>query len=206
MAQKRSGETTYKETSFGIISRSELIPLEIEGIKKAWDFVLKKSTRGNIPFTPAFLRKVHEVGFAWIFPKMGGKFRQIEVSVSHHLPPKPYAIPQLMEDFTLDLKMRLKHLPSTDEQNFLKELICLLAWAHHRFLWIHPFTDYNGRIARLLNNIILLNLNLPPLELKVETTKGRKRYIEALQKADQADFTKLEKIFEAGLRESVKNW
>ena len=30
---KRPGETSYKETAFGIIPRSKLIPLEIEGIK-----------------------------------------------------------------------------------------------------------------------------------------------------------------------------
>ena len=205
MAQKRKGETSFQETSFGIIGRSELIPLEIEGIKKAWDFVLKTSHRGKIPLSSAFLKKVHHVGFAWIFPKMGGKFRQIEVKVSHHLPPKPYLIPQLMEDFVQDLKTRVKHLPSSEKQTFLKELIHLLAWAHHRFLWIHPFTDYNGRISRILNSIILLNHNLPPLELKVETTKGRKQYIEALQKADKGDYQSLEKLFEASMRESVKN-
>ena len=42
MSLKKRGETIYKETSFGIIPRSKLIPLEIEGIKRAWDFVLKE--------------------------------------------------------------------------------------------------------------------------------------------------------------------
>jgi hypothetical protein len=36
--QRRQGETSYKDTAFGIISHSKLIPLEIEGIKRAWDF------------------------------------------------------------------------------------------------------------------------------------------------------------------------
>ena len=42
---KRLGETSYKETAFGIIPRSKLIPLEIEGIKKAWEFVLKINSK-----------------------------------------------------------------------------------------------------------------------------------------------------------------
>lgn len=39
---KRQDETSYRETAFDIIPRSKLIPLEIEGIKRAWDFALEK--------------------------------------------------------------------------------------------------------------------------------------------------------------------
>lgn len=42
---KKIVETSYKETTFGIIPRSKLTPLEIEGIKRAWDFILKKSSK-----------------------------------------------------------------------------------------------------------------------------------------------------------------
>jgi len=38
---RRAGETSYKETAMGIIPRSQLIPLEIDGINRAWNFVLK---------------------------------------------------------------------------------------------------------------------------------------------------------------------
>ncbi|MDP3900604.1 MAG: Fic family protein [bacterium] len=72
------------------------------------------------------------------------------------------------------------------------------------FLWIHPFQDYNGRIGRLLINIILLNLNLPPIELKVETTAGRKNYIKALQLADDHNYTKLNNILKSAIDEMAK--
>jgi Fic family protein len=203
---KNKGETSYKETAFGIIGRSKLIPLEIEGIKKAWDFVLKKSQKGNISISPAFLKEVHKIGFGWIIPEIGGKLRTIEVKVSNHTPPKHYLIPQLLTDFTKDLKTRLKHLPKLDEDSFLNRLIEILAWTHHRFLWIHPFTDYNGRLARLINNIILINLNLPPIELKVETPKTREQYVIALQKADSGHYQELEKLFSKAITESVKEY
>ena len=201
---KNIGETSYKETAFGIIPRSKLIPLEIQGIEKAWDFVLKENEKGKLPLTPDFIKEIHKIGFGWIFPEMGGKLRTIEVTVSNHTPPKFYLIPQLMEDFTNDLQTRIEHLPKIEDERFLDELISLLAWSHHRFLWIHPFKDYNGRIARLLNNIILLNLNLPPIELKVETKSGRKKYIEALQSADNHDYSKLEKIVKSAIEEATQ--
>lgn len=201
---RKLGETSYKETAFGIIPRSELIPLEIEGTKRAWDFILKKSIKGKLPLTPSFIKEMHKIGFGWIFPTMGGKFRTIEITVSKHLPPKFYLIPQLMINFSKDLKARIKYLPKIDDDKFIMELVALLAWAHHQFLWIHPFQDYNGRIGRLLNNVILLNLNLPPIELKVETILGRKKYIAALQKADAGDYGDLEKIIKSAIEESVK--
>ncbi|QQR77527.1 MAG: Fic family protein [Candidatus Moraniibacteriota bacterium] len=65
---------------------------------------------------------------------------------------------------------------------FIDGLVALLAWAHHRFLWMHPFLDYNGRIGRLLNNIILLSLDFPPIRLKSGNKSGRKAYIESASK------------------------
>ena len=171
---KRKDETSYKQTAFGIIPRSKLILLEIEGVKRAWDFVLEKRNETKISITSSFIKKLHETGFAWIFPKEGGNFRKVEVTVSDHTPPKYYLVPQFMDSFCKDLAERQKHLPNLDQSDFLEELIRFLAWAHHRFLWTHPFKDYNGRIGRLLINIIILNLDLPPIELKVETKVGRK--------------------------------
>ena len=201
---RRKGETSYHETALGIIPRSKLILLEIEGIKRAWDFILQQRRRAKISITPDSLKRIHFLGFGWIFPDWGGKFRAIDVEVSNYKPPAFFRVPQYMLDFCRDLKERLRHLPSMEEQKFVKELIELLAWAHHRFLWIHPFKDYNGRLARLLINIILLNLDLPPIELKVETRVSRKKYIDALAQADNGDYRILEDLIEDALQEAAR--
>lgn len=202
---KKQGETGFQETTFGIIPRSKLILLEIEGIKRAWDFVLNQRRKTKISITPEFIKKLHLIGFGWIFPETSGKFRKIEVNVSDHLPPKYYLLPQIVDNYCQDLKVRLKHLPALNKPGFVKELISLIAWAHHRFLWIHPFKDYNGRIARLLINVILLNLNLPPIELKVDTKNGRRKYIAALKKADKGDDSDLAKLIQEAVEETTKD-
>lgn len=204
-ARKRIGETSYKETSFGIIPRSKLILLEIEGIKRAWDFVLQKNNSKSFLLTTTFLKKVHNIGFGWIFPDFGGKFRTVEVTASGHIPPKYYLVPQLMEDLTRDLKIRLKYLSKVKGDEFLDVLIETLAWVHHHFLWIHPFRDYNGRVGRLLMNIILLKFQFPPIELKVETLARRKKYIQALQKADNGDYSTLQKMIREAMEEAAEN-
>ena len=110
-----------------------------------------------------------------------------------------------MEDFIKDTSARIHHLPDTRNEMFLDEIVTLLAWAHHRFVWIHPFQDYNGRIGRILSNIILLLLKLPPIELKIETASGRRRYIEALHQADHHSYEKLEVLFKKALIEAVNS-
>ena len=136
---------------------------------------------------------------------MAGKLRRAEVTVSAHTPPKFYLVPELLSGFCQNLNTRFQHLPKINETNGLENLVSFLAWAQHRFLWIHPFQDYNGRIARLLTNILLINLDLPPIELKIETKTTRQGYIKALQAADNNKFDQLEKLIESALQESIND-
>ena len=58
------------------------------------------------------------------------------------------------------------------------------ALAHYNLVRIHPFDDGNGRGARLLMNIILIQKGYPPAIVKNEK---RRKYIEAITKADRGD-------------------
>ena len=86
----------------------------------------------------------------------------------------------------------------------MAELISLLAWFQHRFVWIHPFNDYNGRVARLLTNLQLLNLGFPIITIKAETGVDRDKYIEAMKAADNYDFTKLEQLLTQALKTNLE--
>lgn len=56
-------------------------------------------------------------------------------------------------------------LPSGEELNRdgLEAVIEFAAWAHSEWVRIHPFSNGNGRTARLLTNAILLRYGLPPV-------------------------------------------
>ncbi|MEO5374774.1 MAG: Fic family protein [Alphaproteobacteria bacterium] len=66
------------------------------------------------------------------------------------------------------------------------------AWLHHRFSQIHPFQDGNGRVARALASLVLIQAGLFPL---VVTRDGRTIYLDALEKADQGDLKPLVAFF-----------
>jgi Fic family protein len=103
------------------------------------------------------------------------------------------------------LEERFKNLPDKrDIDLFFKELVSFLSWLQHQFVVIHPFNDYNGRIARLLTNMLLLRLELPLIEIKIEEIADRDRYIESMKNADNFDYTLLEGIIYDALREALE--
>jgi Fic family protein len=59
---------------------------------------------------------------------------------------------------------------------------------HHRFVWIHPFFDGNGRTVRLLFNLLLMKEGYPPA---IILKNDRKKYYAALNRANNGDYQKL---------------
>lgn len=75
-----------------------------------------------------------------------GQLRRRDVRVGRHIPISPGAVPRFLERFE-------KVYGSLGRS----ETILAAASAHHRLLWIHPFLDGNGRVARLMSHAALLD-------------------------------------------------
>ena len=201
---KPIGATSYKDTAFGIIPREKLLQFEIEGIKKGLEYMQEIISQGKTnKITPEFIYKLHEISFGWIFPDWAGKYRKIQVTFSSKEAPPYFEVPMLVANVCNDLEERLKHLSKKEDEQYILEIVKLLAWFQHRFVFIHPFQDYNGRTARMLTIFILLHLDLPPLELKVDKEDDRKQYLSAMQKADNGDYFLLEELIGQALSESL---
>lgn len=70
-------------------------------------------------------------------------------------------------------------------RNDLHPLV-LAATFHHRFVSIHPFDDGNGRMSRLLMNLLLMQYGYPPVVIRQQ---DRKAYYFALRKADAGELS-----------------
>lgn len=73
-----------------------------------------------------------------------GEYRTADVAVGRHVAISPGAIPRFMTRF----EEAYRKLGKTNA-------ILAAAAAHHRLLWIHPFADGNGRVARLMSYAML---------------------------------------------------
>ena len=77
-------------------------------------------------------------------PVIPGELRRYDVEVGRHVAVSPGAIPRFLGRF----EKAYGELGRVDS-------IIAAATAHHRFLWIHPFLDGNGRVARLMSYAML---------------------------------------------------
>lgn len=196
---KPKGATSYHQTSQGIIPRSQLVKLEIEGTKKAFEYIAEHYQK---PISIDLILELHEIAFGWIFPDWAGKFRTIKVEFSGKEGVPPHQIHEQIINLCLDLTERINHL-NPRQDNFLEQAIELLAWTQHRFVVIHPFQDYNGRVARMLTIHLLLQLGLPPAEIKCDTQDERVQYLEAMYAADDGNYVPLEKLIANAINESL---
>lgn len=73
-------------------------------------------------------------------PVIPGGLREHDVEVGRHIAPSPGAIPRFLGRFEEVYGSLGK-----------SEAVLATAAAHHRLLWIHPFLDGNGRVARLMS-------------------------------------------------------
>jgi Fic family protein len=89
----------------------------------------------------------------------------------------PEETPALMNDL-----MQWLHQASRDKTI---HPVVIAALFHHRFVAIHPFADGNGRMARILMNLILMQQRHLPV---IVPQKDRNDYYDALAKADANDF------------------
>ena len=71
-----------------------------------------------------------------------------------------------------------------EETNAETHPLIRAAMFHYRFVAIHPFDDGNGRMARILMNLILMRAGFPPAIIKLQT---RDQYVAVLRKADAGE-------------------
>jgi Fic family protein len=76
---------------------------------------------------------------------VGGELRKRDVEVGGHVAISPGAVPRFLERFE-----------EVYGEGGRTEAILSTPAAHHRLLWMHPFLDGNGRVARLMSHAMLL--------------------------------------------------
>ena len=149
---------------------------EATGHARAYDYMLELARGGPLQFSEADILRLHSLFYGGIDPEHAGRYRdgQVFITGTEYVPPMAAEVPELMAVFVNEL----------NEKKGVLHPVHLAAYAHRRLVDIHPFQDGNGRTARLLMNLILVNkgycvVSIPPIL--------RHDYITALQQAQRSN-------------------
>jgi len=131
--------------------------------------------KSNEVFNQHNLLSIHGLILHGIDRGNAGRFRQVPVMISgsQHIPPQPWQINKLMEDYFLFYQQNKE----------ATHPVILAAELHERLATIHPFIDGNGRTARLVMNLILLQAGYPIANISGKT-EARLAYYGALEKCN----------------------
>lgn len=106
------------------------------------------------------IKRLHRLFYQKVDADQSGQYRTIQVYISgtEYIPPSPEEVPQFMKHLADQISSSRSTLHPIE----------LAAMAHKRLVDIHPFVDGNGRTARLLMNLILVNagygvVSIPPI-------------------------------------------
>ncbi|HEY3366716.1 MAG TPA: Fic family protein [Symbiobacteriaceae bacterium] len=174
--------------------------LEVMNHVQAVDY-LEDVVHRKEPLTEFVARQLHALILRGIDDEHAGKWRTVPVAItgSEHVPPAPSEVPPLMHDlFTW-----------CNGDGETVHPVCRAARFHHRFVYIHPFVDGNGRTARLLTNLILMAVGYPPAIIKADPDR-RIAYLDALEEASvRGDLVPFELVVAQAVNESLErylNW
>ena len=145
---------------------------EAVGHAQAYDFMLEAARSDPFVVSEDTVMRLHKLFYHKVDEEKAGIYRKERVFITgtEYLPPLPEDVPGQMQTF----------LDELNEKRDSTHPIALSSFAHKRLVDIHPFIDGNGRTARLLMNLIIINsgyqiISIPPI-LRTE-------YINALEKA-----------------------
>lgn len=166
---------------------------EVIGHSEAYDLLYTLSQGSSI--TENNIKELHRLFYHRIDEANAGTYRKAKVLISgsEFIPPAPNKVGKLMRELIAALpKMRAKYHP-----------VEFAAMLHKEFVEIHPFVDGNGRTARLLMNLALIQAGyvitiIPPIV--------RRDYIQSLETAHTGDSVPFVNFITSMTYESMKDY
>jgi Fic family protein len=139
-----------------------------------------------------FIRNLHKMVVRETEQEEAGSYRKTNVIItgSDHKPVEASEVSSAMDDFIVWVRNNQKKLHSIE----------LAAIVHHKIVYIHPFTDGNGRTARLTMNLFLMHEGYP---LVVVLKNDRRKYYRTLAKADKGEYSSFVRFIAQAVERSL---
>ncbi len=162
--------------------------------KKAIDWLTARVNQ-DFQLSVKDILHLHYLVMSGIADEYAGTIRtgRVRITGANFIPPNPLKVPGLLDEL----------IEWVNENPLNLNIVERISVFHHRFVWIHPFFDGNGRTARLVMNLLLMKWGYPPvIVLKVD----RMKYYRALEDANSFQYSKLFLLIFQGLEQSLDRY
>ena len=173
----------------GIRSKREMDALEATKLAEATDWAIRHVTAEQ-RFTAADICQWHTQWLCDVY-EWAGEYRQVNISKGGFVFAMAAQVPRLMQEFGRDVLKR--YSPCTFDN--AKDVLEALAVTHCELVLIHPFREGNGRLSRLLSQIMALQAGLPLLNFSVIKGKQREAYFAAVRAGMGRDYAPMIEVF-----------
>lgn len=188
------------KNSLGIKTKIEMEALEEKELERAESELLTIFDE-NHQFTAEDICNIHDLWLADIY-SFAGNYRRVDMSKG--------GFPFAQSNFIARLMMKLEtdYLAKYTPCNYSNEdeLALALGTVHVELILIHPFREGNGRVARLLADLMSMQAKKPPLNYAfIDQTKnkeGFERYILAIHAGVSENYEPIQEIFKKLLEQS----
>jgi cell filamentation protein len=182
----------------GIISREEMQILEAEELWRTHDHLLDVVEQDQ-PFTVQDIYNIHKLWLGKIYP-WAGKERNINMSKGGFNFAMARVVPAMMAELERNQLFRYTPCNFSDRN----EIASALAEVHVELMIIHPFREGNGRIGRLLANLMALQAGLPLLDFSDWSGEKKAEYYAAVQAGMDIDYEPMTHLFLEVIEKSVQ--
>lgn len=167
---------------------------EIANLERAMAYV-EDVIKEGADITGHFIRELHALTVVDLDregDKTPGAYRagSVRIANSQHLPPDAVLVPQYMDEL-------VAFINQADPQKYD---LMKVALSHHRFGWIHPFGNGNGRVVRLLTYALLIKYGFDV------TMGGRLLNPTAVFCNDRGRYYDMLGVADRGTEEGLEEW
>ncbi len=161
---------------YSSLIEDEAAPALVAGHAKAEAALIERGLVGARALSSASLIEIHsELSRACAREDLKG-LRQVDVQVGGHVAPAWASVPAFLERAD-QVYLAREWSPA--------ELVVVVACAHQRTAWIHPFRDFNGRAIRLQSSLVLRAVLPDSWSLSAALYARRQDYMLHLAEADR---------------------
>ncbi len=182
----------------GIKKKREMDQLERQELIRVYEEVLGIYDKDH-RFTASDICRIHKMWLGNIY-EWAGHYRQVNVNKDDFRFAASGQIHTLMNAF--ERNALRKHTPCRFDNR--DQIVRSLALVHTELVLIHPFREGNGRIARLLADVMVTQAGLPLLDFGGIIGRKKKEYIRAVQVGLNRNYVPMEKIFESIIRRTLR--